>query len=84
MAVARRRVAIGGGGADRSGGRGRWCGTFGYVREKVAWRPSVGNKDPLKFLFFTKILIYCFTRQQVIWLTCSRVWNENGLCAVCV
>lgn len=61
VAVARRRVAIGGGGgADRSGGRGRWCGTFGNVREKVACRPSVGNKDPLKFLFF-KLLIFCFT-----------------------
>lgn len=54
VAVARRRVAIGGGGADRSGGRGRWCGTFGYVREKVAWRPSVGNKSSyfLKYFFF--------------------------------
>lgn len=56
VAVARRRVAIGGGGADRSGGMRRWRGTFGYVREKVAWRPSAGNKDPLKVQYFLKYL----------------------------
>lgn len=66
----------GGGGGAETGGhwwwrgrRKRWEGKV--VRNirlcpgEVAWRPSVGNKDRFKLLFF-KILIFYFTKQVIL------------------